>query len=49
MNWPQDITDMTALRELLQEREQYYLDMLEALTVLVNSPTAPRETPRAGS
>ena len=31
---------MSALRELLQEREQYYLDMLEALPVAIYTTDA---------
>jgi PAS domain-containing protein len=36
----QDIVDMTALREKLQEREQYYLDVLEALPVAIYTTDA---------
>jgi PAS domain S-box-containing protein len=40
MNWTQDISDMSALREKLQEREQYYLDILEALPVAIYTTDA---------
>jgi PAS domain S-box-containing protein len=40
MNWPQDVADMTAQREMLQEREQYYLDILEALPVAIYTTDA---------